>query len=346
MTKLAFEKSDVTRVAVDLAKHVFQIHAVDANGKAVDKRQVKRAKVLDYFEALPPCTVGMEACGSSHHWAREIEKLGHTVLLIPPIYVKPFVKRHKNDAADAAAICEAMCRPDIRWVPIRTVENQADLMTHRVRETLISQRTEVLNAIRGHLAEIGVITAQGPQHARKLAALIENEDPNLPAGVISALKPLVVRLRQLEEIIVEIDDRIKSEALRNNDCRLLMSIPGVGPVKASALVATVGEKGILQFSGAKNFAAWLGLVPSQNGTGGKVRLGKISKMGDRYLRKLFVVGAHSVLYHCEKHNDAMRRWATKLKQTKKIKVAAVALANKTARIAYAVLATQKPYTAQ
>jgi transposase len=343
MTKLATEKPVVTRVAVDLAKHVFQIHAVDAAGKAVDKRQVKRAKLLDYFEALAPCTVGMEACGSAHHWAREVEKLGHRVQLIPPTYVKPFVKRHKNDANDAAAICEAMCRPDIRWVPIRSVENQAALMVHRVRETLVAQRTEILNAMRGHLAEIGVIAQQGPQHARKLAAMIEEADRRLPACVVRALMPLVIRLRQLEEISAEIDDEIKREALKNEDCRLLMSIPGVGPLKASALVATVGEKGIQQFSGAKNFAAWLGLVPSQNGTGGKVVLGRITKMGNRYLRKLFVVGAHSVLYHCEKHDDAMRRWATKLKQSKKIKLAAVALANKTARIAYAVLATQKPY---
>jgi transposase len=345
MPKISSALSSVTSVAVDLAKHVFQIHAVDAAGKAVDKRQLRRGQLLAWFEALPPCEVGMEACSSAHHWAREFEKLGHTVRLIPPIYVKPFVKRHKNDAADAAAICEAMNRPDIRSVPVRSIENQADLMTHRVRETLIAQRTEVLNALRGHLAEIGVIAPQGPQHARKLATLIEEEDANLPACVVTSLMPLVVRLRQLEETIDEIDTHIKRAVVKIADARLLMTIPGVGPLKASALIATIGDRGIHQFSSAKNFAAWLGLVPGQKGTGGKVRLGRITKMGNRYLRKLFVVGAHSVLYHCDKHDDAMRRWATRLKQSKKIKLAAVALANKTARIAYAVLASQRPYAA-
>lgn len=345
MLRLSPDLSPVTTIAVDLAKHVFQIHAVDAAGEAVDKRQVRRGKLLGYFEALPPCEIGMEACSSAHHWAREFEKLGHRVKLIPPIYVKPFVKRHKNDAADAAAICEAMNRPDIRPVPVRSIENQADLMTHRVRETLIGQRTEVLNALRGHLAEIGVIAPQGPQHARKLATLIEEEDANLPACVVTSLMPLVIRLRQLEETIDEVDTRIKRDVMKIADARLLMTIPGVGPLKASALIATIGDRGIHQFSGAKNFAAWLGLVPGQKGTGGKVRLGRITKMGNRYLRKLFVVGAHSVLYHCDKHDDAMRRWATRLKRDKKIKLAAVALANKTARIVYAVLASQKPYAA-
>jgi transposase len=344
MSKLSSDLSSVTRVGLDLAKHVFQIHAVDVAGTAIDKRQVRRAKLLDYFAALPPCTVAMEACSSAHHWARQLEALGHTAMLIPPIYVKPFVRRQKNDAADAAAICEAMLRPEMRCVPVRSVENQAAKMVHGVRELLTAQRIQLLNALRGHLAEVGVIAPQGHHHGRKLATLIEEGSPHLPECVLSALMPLVERLCDLEEMLAGIDERIVREARTNPDARLLMTIPGVGPLKASAIVATLGERGIDQFTGAKNFAAWLGLVPGQHGTGGKARLGRITKMGDRYLRKLFVVGAHTVLIHADKHDDRMRRWARKLKATKKIKLAAVALANKTARI-YAVLATQRPYAA-
>jgi len=345
MSKLSSELSGVTRVGLDLAKHVFQVHAVDAAGVAIDKRQVRRAKLLDYFAALPPCTVGMEACSSAHHWARQIEAMGHETMLIPPIYVKPFVKRQKNDAADAAAICEAMGRPEMRCVPVRSVENQAAKMVHGVRETLSGQRTQLLNALRGHLAEIGVIAPQGHQHGRKLATLVEQAVPELPECVVAALLPLVERLRDIEAALDAIDRRIADDARANADARLLMTIPGVGPLKASAIVATLGDRGIHQFNGAKNFAAWLGLTPGQHGTGGKARLGRITKMGDRYLRKLFVVGAHTVLIHADKHDDRMRQWAKKLRSTKKIKLAAVALANKTARIAYAVLATQKPYAA-
>jgi transposase len=276
MSKLSPDLTRVTRVGLDLAKHVFQIHAVDAAGAAIDKRQVRRAKLLDYFAALPPCIIGMEACSSAHHWARELEALGHTAMLIPPIYVKPFVKRQKNDATDAAAICEAMGRPDMRCVPVRSVENQATKMVHGVRETLSGQRTQLLNALRGHLAEIGVIAPQGHQHGRKLATLVEDASSLLPECVIAALLPLVERLRDIEVALDEIDRQIADQAKANADARLLMTIPGVGPLKASAIVATLGDKGIGQFSGAKNFAAWLGLTPGQHGTGGKPRLGRIT----------------------------------------------------------------------
>jgi transposase len=345
MTKLTPDFSSVTRVGLDLAKHVFQVHAVDAAGAEIDKRAIRRGKLLDYFGALPPVTIGIEACSSAHHWARQFEAMGHTVMLIPPIYVKPFVKRQKNDANDAAAICEAMGRPGMRCVPVRSIENQAAKMVHGVRETLSGQRTQLLNALRGHLAEAGVIAAQGQQHARKLAALVEDGHEHLPECVRSALLPLVARLRDVEEVLGEIDKRIAQEVKADPDARLLMTIPGVGAIKASAIVATIGERGIHQFSGAKNFAAWLGLVPGQHSSGGKQRLGRITKMGDRYLRKLFVVGAHTVLIHADKHDDRMRSWAKKLKASKKIKLAAVALANKTARIVYAVIATQRPYAA-
>jgi transposase len=345
MSKLSFELSSVTRVGLDLAKHVFQVHAVDAAGSEIDKRALRRGKLLDYFAALPSCTIGVEACSSAHHWARQFEAMGHRVMLIPPIYVKPFVKRQKTDAADAMAICEAMGRPGMRCVPVRSIENQAAKMVHGVRETLSGQRVQLLNALRGHLAEAGVIAAQGHQHARKLAVLVEEGNEHLPQCVRSALLPLVARLRNIEEALGEIDKRIAREAKANSDARLLMTIPGVGPIKASAIVATIGERGIAQFTGAKNFAAWLGLVPGQHSSGGKQRLGRITKMGDRYLRKLFVVGAHTVLIHADRHDDRMRSWARKLKATKSIKLAAVALANKTARIVYAVLTTQRPYAA-
>jgi transposase len=345
MSKLSSDLLSVTRVGLDLAKHVFQVHAVDDQGNAVDKRAVRRGKLLDYFAALPPCTIAMEACSSAHHWARELEKLGHSVMLIPPIYVKPFVKRQKTDAADAMAICEAMLRPGLRCVPVRSLENQAAKMVHGVRETLSGQRTQLLNALRGHLAEAGVIAAQGHSHARKLATLVEEGNEHLPGCVRAALLPLVARLRDIEAALDGIDRQIAQEAKADPDVRLLMTIPGVGPIKASAIIATIGDQGIHQFSGAKNFAAWLGLTPGQHSSGGKQRMGRITKMGDRYLRKLFVVGAHSVLIHADKHDDRMRGWARKLKATKKIKLAAVALANKTARIVYAVLASQRPYAA-
>jgi transposase len=238
-----------------------------------------------------------------------------------------------------------MGRPGMRCVPVRSIENQAAKMVHGVRETLSGQRTQLLNALRGHLAEAGVIAAQGHQHARKLATLVEEGSPHLPECVRSALLPLVARLHDIEEALDGIDRRIAQEAKADPDARLLMTIPGVGPIKASAIVATLGEQGIHQFTGAKNFAAWLGLVPGQHSSGGKQRLSRITKMGDRYLRKLFVVGAHTVLIHADRHDDRMRQWARKLRATKKTKLAAVALANKTARIVYAVLKAQRPYAA-
>jgi len=226
MSKLSPDLIRVTRVGLDLAKHVFQIHAVDAAGAAIDKRQVRRAKLLDYFAALPPCTVGVEAGSSAHHWARQLEAMGNRAMLIPPIYVNPFVKRQKNDAADAAAICEAMGRPDMRCVPVRSVENQATKMVHGVRETLSGQRTQLLNALRGHLAEIGVITPQGHQHGRKLATLIEEASSLLPECVIAALLPLVERLRDIEAALDKIDRQIADQAKATADARLLMTIPG------------------------------------------------------------------------------------------------------------------------
>jgi len=305
---------------------------------------LRRKDVLAFFAALPPCLVGLEACGSAHHWARELARLGHDARLMPPAYVKPCVRRQKNDAADAAAICEAVARPSMRFVGVRSVENQAALMHHKAREMPVAQRTQVLNALRGHLAEIGIIAAQGPNNARALAGLIVRADNSVPASVREALLPLVRQLTSLDGEIADADRIIRRMAAGDERARRLMSIPGIGPVTASALAATVED--VSAFSGPREFAAFLGLTPRQHSSGGKERLGRISKMGNRYLRKLLVVGAHAVLHHRKRHTDALRTWANKLMETKPFRLVAVALANKLARIAFAIIRGKTVYTAR
>jgi transposase len=344
MRKSITDFSSVTTVGLDLAKHLFQVHCVDALGRVVETRSIRRSNVLEFFNSIPSCLVGLEACGSAHHWARELIKLGHDARLMPPAYVKAYVRRQKNDAADAAAICEAVSRPSMRFVPLRSLENQAALMHHRVREMLVAQRTQVLNALRGHLAEIGVIAPQGPKNARDLARLIAADDDALPPVVRAALAPLVRQLDRLDDEIRLADDAIKTMAKANDNARRLMSIPGIGPVTASAIAASVQD--VSSFSGSREFSAYLGLTPRQNSSGGKERLGRVSKMGNRYLRKLLVVGAHAVLYNRKGHADALRTWASKLMETKPFKLVAVALANKLARIAFAVMRDQTPYSAK
>lgn len=343
MSKLAIDLSSVTTVGLDLAKHVFFVHAIDVEGNVMVAKEVRRRNLLDFFAALPSCRVGMEACSSAHHWGRELEALGHEVRLMPPAYVKPYVKRQKNDAADAAAICEAVTRPSMRFVKIRSIDNQAVLMHHKVREMLVRQRTQILNGLRGHLAEIGIIAAQGPSHAHALAGLLRQADASIPAAVAVALLPLVDQLDRLEAEIKLADTAIAKLAKANPIANALMSIPGIGPVTASALVASVGDPS--SFSGPRQFAAFLGLVPRQNSSGGKARLGRVSKMGNAYLRKLLVVGAHAVLYHRARHTDPLRCWADKLIATKPFKLVAVAIANKLARIVYAVMSTGTSYRA-
>ena len=334
--------SSVTTVGLDLAKHVFQVHAVDASGEVVCARAVRRGQLLAFFAALPPCLVGMEACGSSHYWAREVIALGHDARMMPPAYVKPYVRRQKNDAADAAAICEAVTRPSMRFVGVRSVENQAMLMHHRAREMLVAQRTHLINGLRGNLAEIGVIAAQGHKAARELADRIAACDETIPLCVCEALAPLVVQLRKLDEAIDKLDRTLMKRAKADATARRLMSIPGVGPMTASAMAASVQDAS--HFAGPREFAAFLGLTPRQNSSGGKQKLGRISKMGDRYLRKLLVVGAHAVLHHRQPHKDALRTWAKKLLETKSFKLVAVALANKMARIVFAILRSGGSYT--
>lgn len=341
MSKVAIDLSAVTTVGLDLAKHVFYIHAVDEAGEQVIAKALRRSDLLAFFSSLPACLVGMEACGSAHHWGRELTALGHEVRLMPPAYVKPYVKRQKNDAADAAAICEAVTRPSMRFVAIRSINNQAMLMHHKVREALVCQRTRILNSLRGHLAEVGVIAAQGPRNARALANLLREGDPSIPDAVVHALRPLVTQLDHLEEEITRSDAEISRQANADTVSRRLMSIPGIGPITASAIAGSVGDPSA--FTGPRQFAAFLGLVPRQNSSGGKTRLGRISKMGNAYLRKLLVVGAHSILYHRKRHSDPLRNWANRLLETKPFKLVAVALANKLARIVFAVMKSGKPY---
>ncbi len=334
----------VTRVGLDLAKNVFQVHAVDTRGEVVAARKLRRGRLLGFFSELQPCVVAMEACSSAHHWARQLAALGFEVRLIPPAHVKPYVRRNKNDAADAAAICEAAGRPGQRFVPVRSIGNQAELMRHRARELLAGQRTAAINALRGHLAEIGVVAPQGAQHAYDLKLLAaggfdENGEIVVPDCVRVALRPLVDQIDALDEAISAIDRELAASVKADETAKRLMTIPGVGPVTASAIVATIQDMGA--FASGREFAAFLGLTPRQNSSGGKERLGRITKMGDRYLRKLLVVGACATLCHRKGHNDALRLWASALLERKtvkhKFKLTAVALANKVARIVFALM---------
>jgi len=331
----------ITTVGLDLAKRIFQVHGIDAAGGIVVTKALRRVDLLTFFTRLAPCLVGLEACSSAHHWARELTKLGHEVRLMPLAYVKAYVRRQKNDAADAAAICEAVQRPSMRFVPIRSIENQATLMHHKARGLLVAQRTQLLNALRSHLAEVGIIAAQGPDNARALAALVKEGSKVVPSGVRAALMPLAHQLCMLDEAIDKSDRALLRLAKEDETARRLMSIPGLGPITASAMAASVQD--ISAFLGPREFAAFLGLVPRQNSSGGKERLGRISKMGNRYLRTLLVVGAHAVLRHRKGHADALRNWASKLMETKPFRLVAIALANKLARIVFAVLRSKTTY---
>ena len=285
MAKSTEKFTAVTRVGLDLAKSVFQVHAADDRGDAVVARKIRRGAALEFFGRLNPCVVAMEACASAHHWGRLLIEQGHEVRLIPPAHVKPYVRRGKNDAADAAAICEAAMRPGQRFVPVRSIDNQAELMRHRVRELLSGQRTALLNALRGHLSEIGVIAAQGVQNAYKLKPLVQEGADDygevlVPDNVRAVVKPLAMQIQALDAQIAEIDAEIGAAVKRDEKARGLMTIPGIGPVTASAVISTVPD--FSAFSSGREFAAFLGLTPRQHSSGGKERLGQITKMGDRY----------------------------------------------------------------
>ncbi len=328
----------VATIGLDLAKHVFQVHGVDAAGKVVLRRRLRRVQVVEFFAALPPCLVGMEACGTAHHWARVIRSLGHEVRLMPPQYVKPYVRRGKNDAADAAAICEAVTRPSMRFVPVKTEEQQAALVMHRARDLLVRQRTQLANAIRGHLAEFGIVEAQGIWKLGRLRAHLAEEEAAVPEAAREVLL-LAGQFDEVERRISEIDARILAWHKASPMSRRLATIPGIGPLIATAIVATVPDAGA--FRSGREFAAWLGLVPRQRSTGGKQRLGRISREGDRYVRRLLVVGAQSALIGSRELRASP--WVQGLlARCARLKVA-VAVANKTARIAWAVMTKDEPY---
>jgi transposase len=325
---------EVVTVGLDIAKSVFQVHGVDGAGEVAVRRQLRRAQVLVFFAKLPACLIGIEACATAHYWARELAALGHQVRLMPPSYVKPYVKRQKNDAADAEAICEAVTRPTMRFVEVKSPEQQSVMVLHRVRLTLMRQRIQLSNTIRAHMAEFGLVAPIGREGLQGLIQLIEARDPRVPEEARVCLEFLVAQLRLVNVQVLETDRKIRASARSTEVGRRLMTIPGVGPVLASALVATVAEP--KAFKSGRNLAAWIGLVPKQNSSGGKERLGGITKQGDRYLRQLMVVGALAVVRYAERHGTR-RPWLVQLLAKRPTKVATVALANKIARIAWAIM---------
>jgi len=332
----------VTTIGLDIAKSVFQVHGVDAEGKVLIRRKLKRRYVLAFFQKLPPCLVGIEACATSHHWSRELKALGHTVRLMPPAYVKPYVKRQKNDAADAEAICEAVTRANMRFVETRTPEQQSCLMLHRTRHLFIRQQTSVINAIRAHMAEFGIVAPVGRQGVEALLEVAaDGGDNRVPEVARSCLAALGAQLRALKAQILELDRRITAWHRSNETSRRLDAIPGVGPALATALVASVADP--KAFRSGRNFSAWIGLVPKQHSSGGKDRLGSISKQGDRYLRSLFTAGALAVIRYAKIHGTKHRPWLTALLARRPTKVAAIALANKIARMAWAMMARGERY---
>jgi transposase len=332
--------SEVTTVGLDLAKHVFQVHGVDAEGATVVRRQLRRGQVLAFFSRLPRCLVGLEACATAHYWARELQGLGHEVRLMPAQYVKAYVKRNKNDAADAQAICEAVLRPTMRFVAPKTAEQQAALLLHRGRERLVGQRTMLVNALRAHLAEFGVVAPQGLRNVGQLIAIVRDAgDARLPGLARQVLEVLALQIEQIEGAVAALEKQLMAWHKANPVSQRLATIPGIGPIIATAIAATVVEPS--GFRSGREFAAWLGLVPRQNSTGGKTRLGGISKRGNHYLRRLLINGASANLLRSKATNADP--WVIGLRRRRPSLVVAVALANKTARIAWAVMQRQEDY---
>ena len=332
----------ITTVGLDIAKSVFQVHGVGADGHVVVRRQLKRRYVLAFFQKLPPCLVGIEACASAHHWARELQALGHTAKLMPPAYVKPYVKRQKNDATDAEAICEAVSRPNMRFVETKTPEQQSYLMLHRTRHLFIRQQTAVINAIRSHLAEFGIVAPVGRNGVDQLLGVVADAgDKRLPEIARACVAALGAQLQTLKAQVLQFDRLITAWHRSSEASRRLDAIPGVGPALATALVASVANP--KAFRSGRDFSAWIGLVPKQNSSGGKDRLGSISKRGDRYLRSLFTAGALAVIRYAKIHGTKHRPWLTSLLARRPTKVAAIALANKIARMAWAMMAKGERY---
>ena len=334
----------VSTIGLDIAKNVFQVHGIDEKGEVVVRRQLRRGQVLKYFAKLPPCLIGIEACATAHHWARALRELGHEVRLMPARYVKPYVKRNKNDAADAEAICEAVTRPTMQFVPIKTVEQQSVLMVHRTRELFVRQRNALINAIRAHLAEFGIVAGVGRNGVDKLLTLIaEGKDERVSPEARDCLTALAAQLDLIKRQIHGADRRILAWHRSNSMSKRLEAIPGIGPLGASALTASIPDPHI--FGSGRDVSAWIGIVPKQNSSGGKERLGSISKAGNRYLRKLLIVGALSVIKRAKQLGYTRYPWLTKLMERRSVKVAAVALANKNARTVWAMMARDESYRA-
>jgi transposase len=326
---------EVSTIGLDIGKSVFQIHGIDADGAAVIRKRISRAKLLEFFATLPPCLVGIEACPTAHYWSRRVQALGHTVKLMPPSYVKAYLKRSKNDANDAAAICEAVTRPSMRFVATKSEQQQSGLMLHRSRQLLVRQRTMLSNAIRGHMAELGIISAKGRNGTAELLEIIANEqNDRIPAAARLSLAVLARHYAAVTTEIGAIEKHIHAWHRSCEESRRLMEIPGVGPIVATALVAEVGDW--KAFSSGRSLAAWIGLVPKQHSTGGKERLGGISKQGNRYLRWLLITGAMAVIRYA-RQRGTKRLWLARIMERRPVKVAAVALANKIARMAWAMM---------
>lgn len=334
----------ITTIGLDLAKRVFQVHAINGAGEVVVRKTLRRAQMLGFFARLDPCLVGIEACGTSHYWSREITKLGHEVRLMPPAYVKPYVKRGKSDASDAEAICEAVSRPTMRYVAIKSCEEQAALTVHRTRGLFVKQRTQLVNMIRGLLAEFGIEIRRGITHALSLAERIAaGEMPDIPALAAKMIASLAGQALDLQTRLREIERELLSWHRSSDIAQRLATIPGVGTVCATAFAASVTDPH--QFRSGRQFAAWLGLTPLQHSSGGKERLGRISKMGDKYLRRLLIVGMTSLVSRAKRKPQSVDRWLTDLLSRKPARVVTVALANKAARVIWAIMARGGIYRA-
>ena len=333
----------VSMIGIDLAKNSFQLHGARADGSVAFRKKLSRGKVLEFLGSHPRCAVAMEACAGAHYWGREIGDLGHSVRLIPPQYVKPYVKRQKNDAADAEAICEAASRPTMSFVAIKTAEQQARGMLFRTRDLLVRQRTQTINALRGHLAEFGVVAAQGPAHVGRLTPALEDPDSGLPDGVRELGSLLLEQVADYTAKIDGLEKKIHASARQDAEARRLMSVPGIGPITAMAIQAFAPP--MEGFRRGRDFAAWLGLVPRQNSTGGKPRLGKISKMGQRDLRRLLITGAMAVVRWAVRRGRTSDPWLARMLARKPRMLVAVALANRMARIVWALMTKKESYRA-